>query len=183
MELEVKWFRRKGFRPNAIAGQQGFAWGTQPTFVIDPVGWRGQTPIQNVSNCRFGDLLPIPVTLTDGCKHRQEDTTKPKPEQRCVAALLEYCRHGYEGPDPLARDDAGDDGDGAPVGEEPDREDSAVPPSVGPSSPASSASSPFQCSSEPESPPPSSARRKKPRRDHVPDAGLVSGRLRDRGGR
>ena len=187
MELEVKWFQRKGFRPNATAGQQGFEWGTQPTFVIDPVGWRGKTPVQNVSNCRFGDLLPIPVTLTDGCKRRMEETTKPKPEQRCVAALLEYCRHGYDGPDPLARDCAGESSDDGE--EESGGEDSAVPPRAGPSSPTSSVSSPLQLPSQSEEeeeeeqeplPRPSG---KKARRCHVPDASLVSGRLRDRGGR
>ena len=187
VELEVKWFQRKGFRPNATAGQQGFEWGTQPTFVIDPVGWRGKTPVQNVSNCRFGDLLPIPVTLTDGCKRRMEETTKPKPEQRCVAALLEYCRHGYDGPDPLARDCAGESSDDGE--EESGGEDSAVPPRAGPSSPTSSVSSPLQLPSQSEEeeeeeqeplPRPSG---KKARRCHVPDASLVSGRLRDRGGR
>ena len=110
VDLEVHWFQRQGYRANAVAGKTGFSWGMQPTFVASYVAQDSKKKKQSAferetSNCQFGDLLPVRVTLTSGCIERGEGQTKPKPEQRCMAALMEYCKNGYKGPDALWRAD------------------------------------------------------------------------------
>ena len=99
VDITVKWFQRKAFKPGSTdkktGVEVGFLWGVQPAFEWAISGYTAQRkPIQEISTAKFDDLLPIAVTV-----YSSSSNTEPKPEQRCVAALLAYCKaHTSGGP-------------------------------------------------------------------------------------
>lgn len=92
VELSVNWFQRKAFKPGTTDSktglEKGWSWGVQPAFTRCVESYsRTRTPIYLTTGAKFGDLLPIPVSVV-----ATSTDAEPKPEQRCVAALVEYCK-------------------------------------------------------------------------------------------
>ena len=89
--LEVSWYKRKAFKAGCI-GKDGiekhFSWGVQPTFQRSIPGYtNSRIPMHEQSLCMFSDLLPIAVTVSKG-----STDAEPKPEKRCVLALVKHCK-------------------------------------------------------------------------------------------
>ena len=92
VKLSVDWYQRKAFKPSSIdkttGAHKGFFWGQQPTFERSMTGYTAsRAPVYETSGSTFGNLLPIAVTLTGKCSN-----SDPKPEQKCISALLKYCK-------------------------------------------------------------------------------------------
>ena len=92
LSLNVEWYKRKAFKPGSLdtktGVEKGFLWGVQPTFERSIIDYdSSRAPIYEISSCKFGDLLPIPVKV-----YSKSTRANPKPEQRTIYALIEYCK-------------------------------------------------------------------------------------------
>ena len=88
--LTVHWFARSSYRGPKSTTSSSFYFGQQPNIKQSVANDINRKVVRDVSGCKFGDLLPIKVTLTPNSA--KVANTKPRPEKRCVAAMLAYCK-------------------------------------------------------------------------------------------